>query len=108
MGREYLGGSPLTDLMRAVIFVAGLANLALQTGPDLCSNTHSIAFCDGGDLRANFDSFSYNLVPNAEREIGLAPSTSDGVNITTADTACLNTDINIIITEWLRLDLWWD
>jgi hypothetical protein len=44
---------------------------------------------------------------NAEREVLLAPATADCMNITCADSASFNLNVNVIITKrfWLKLVL---
>lgn len=42
---------------------------------------------------------------NAEREMLLAPTTADGMNITCADSASFNLDVDIIVVKWLWLEL---
>lgn len=44
-------------------------------------------------------------MPNTEREMLLAPSTTDSVQITRTNTTSLDLDINIIIPKRLRLQL---
>jgi hypothetical protein len=42
---------------------------------------------------------------NSQGEGLVTPSTRDGVNITTADTAALDLDLNIVVSERLHIEL---
>jgi hypothetical protein len=44
-------------------------------------------------------------VANGKREVLLAPASADGVDVTAADTAALDLDIDIVVTERLGLEL---
>jgi hypothetical protein len=44
-------------------------------------------------------------VANGKGEVLLAPTAADGVHIAAADTAGLNLDVNVVIPEWLWLEL---
>jgi outer membrane protein W len=48
---------------------------------------------------------SVRTVANGEGEVLLAPSSGDGVDITAADTAALNLDIDVVVAERLGLEL---
>jgi hypothetical protein len=53
-------------------------------------------------LKAYFDALT---VTDSQREVLLAPSTTDGVNVTTADTAALNLDVDVVVAKGLRVEL---
>ena len=44
-------------------------------------------------------------MPYSKRKVLLSPASTDGVYITAADTAALNLDVDIVVTEGLRLEL---
>ena len=79
----------LTNLMRAVILVVRLADLTIETSPDLGSNAYSVANFDCRHLVADFDCFANDLVADAEGEVSLAPASGDGVYIGATDTASI-------------------
>lgn len=68
--------------MGAVVLVVRLAVFALQAGPNLSTDTNAVSNLHRGDLVTDLDSLADDLVSDAERETGLAPSTyrylSDG------------------------------
>ena len=73
--------------MRAIVFIVRLANLAVQTSPDLSTDTHAIAHLDSRYLVSNLDCFSDNLVTDAKRKVGRAPATRYGMYVRAANTA---------------------
>ena len=77
----------LTNLMRAIILVIRLADLAFEARPNLGSNAYTIANFDRRHLVANLDGFADDFVADAKWEIGRAPSTGNGVYIGSANTA---------------------
>lgn len=56
---------------------------------------------DGGNLIANFDCLTDDFVAYAEREIDLAPTTSDSMDIRAADAASLDDNIYVVLLERL-------
>jgi len=67
-----------------------LARLAVATGKvcsNLGTNTNTVADLDVLHLGSDLDGLSNDLVADTERERNLAPSSGDGVNVGTADTA---------------------
>jgi len=42
---------------------------------------------------------------NTQWEMLLSPSSTDCMKITGAHTACFNLDVNVVITEWLGLEI---
>lgn len=92
-------------MVRAVVFIVGFAVLALQAGPDLCTDTDAVSDLDGGHFVADFDGMSDNLVANAKRKTWLAPAPGDGMDVTTADAAGFDPDVDIALAEWLWFEL---
>lgn len=92
--------------MRAVILIVALALFALQTRPDLCSHADSVADFDGLHFVTHFDGMANDLVTDTDWERTVAPSTVNGVDIGTADTAAFDTDIDVVLVELLGLELW--
>lgn len=92
-------------MMRAVILIIRFAVLALQTGPDLCTNTNAVSDFDGCHLVADFDGVSDDLVADAERKACFPPPTGDSMDVATADTTGFNPDVNITLAEWLGFEL---
>ena len=74
----------VNTLLRAVVLVSTgprLADVALQTSPDLSSNSNTVAFLDSSDALSNLNSLADNLVSYTEWLVELSPATSDGMNI---------------------------
>ena len=93
--------------MRAVIFVVRLADLALETCPDLGADTHPVSDLDGRHLGADLDGLADNLVSDAERQMRCSPSAGDGVDITAADATGMNLDVDVVVLKGLWLELSW-
>ena len=91
--------------MRAVVLVVRFADLALQAGPYLRTNTNTVSDLDGGHFVANLDGVSDDLVADAKRKACFAPTTSDGVDVATADTTCFDPDVDITLFKWLWFEL---
>ena len=53
-----------TNHMRTVIFVVGLANLALKTSLNLSADTDTVTDLAGGYLVASLDHLANNLMTN--------------------------------------------
>ena len=98
-------GEKHTDLVRAVVLVIRLADLALQAGPDLCTNTNAVANLDGSDLVADLDGVANDFVAHAKGKACFAPATGDGVDVATADTTGFDSDVDITLAEWLWFEL---
>jgi hypothetical protein len=64
----------------------------------------SVADLAVGDLVANLDDLSNDLVANAKREGSVTPASSDGVKIGSANTASLNGNVDIVLLELLELE----
>lgn len=65
----------------------------------------SVANLDGGDILSDLDCAANNFVTNTQRQRNLSPTTSDGVQIRSANTACVNGDVNVSALERLKLEL---
>ena len=91
--------------MGAVVLVVALALLALQTRPDLSSNTNTIPDLCAGDLVADLDSLANDLMSNTDGQGDFAPSSSDSMNIRATDTTALNLDVNVVGAELLGFEL---
>lgn len=65
----------------------------------------SVANLDGRNILSDFDSTANNFVTNTQRQRNLSPTASDGVQIRSANTACINGDINVSALERLKLEL---
>lgn len=91
--------------MRAVILVLALADIALQAGPHLGTNTNAIAHLNLLHVLADLDGLANNLVTDAERTLEVAPAAGDGVDVRPADAAALDLDVDIVILKRLGLEL---
>ena len=60
---------------------------------------------DGLDVLADLDSAANDFVTDTERERSLTPTASDRVNVRTANTACINGNVNVTVLERLELEL---
>jgi hypothetical protein len=92
--------------MWAVILIVTLALLALETRPNLCSNTDTVPNLDAGHLVADLDSMANDLVSNADGKRNFAPAPGNGVNIRGAHPAALDLDIDVVGAELLGFELW--
>lgn len=91
------------DLVGAVVLLVGLAVVAGKIGANLSTRSHTVADLVLGDLTSDLDDAANDLVSYAERKRNvLAPSTSDGVDVRGADTASINSDIDIVVLELLQ------
>jgi hypothetical protein len=87
----------------AVVLLVRLAVVAGQIGTNLRTNTSAVANLELGDLGADLDDLSNDLVPYAERQRDvLSPATGDGVDVGGADTAGVNGNVNIMLLELLE------
>ena len=97
--------SSLTDLVRAIVLIVRLANLALKASPDLSSDTYPITNLDCRHLVSNLDGFANDLVTDAKRQISCTPAACDCVYIRTTDTACVLTKSDTCQVEVERVNL---
>lgn len=113
--------------MRAVVFIIVFANLALQASPDLCTDANAVSYLAERYLWPSLDDLADDFVSDAERKFLSSPAAGNRVEIacvkrrkstlgecesgrgrrrTSADTASLDDDIDIVVLEglWLELD----
>jgi len=90
------------DHLRAVVLLVTLAVDALSASTDLSTNTDSLALRELLDLVTNSEDSADNLVSYTERKRSVAPTTSDGVNVRSTDSAGINRDIDIVLLERLQ------
>lgn len=91
------------DLVGAVVLLVGLALGAGKIGTDLGTRTDAVSDLVLGDLGSDLDDAANNLVSYTERKGDIiAPSTSDGVDVRSADTAGVNGDVDIVVLELLE------
>ena len=90
------------DHLRAVVLLVALAVDALSAGTDLSTDTDSLTLLELLDLVTDPDDLADDLVSNTKRKRSAAPSTSDGVNIRAANSASIDSDIDIVLLEGLR------
>ena len=91
--------------MRAIILIICFAKFALQTSSNLSADTDAISNLDGGHLVADFNGFTNNLMANTDWKWAVAPTTVDGMDIGTTNTAAFDLDIDITIFEFLGFKL---
>jgi len=93
--------------MWAVVLVVRLADLALQASPDLGTHANTVPNLDRSYFVTDLDRLAHNLVADAEGKCGdLAPTSGDGVDVATTDTAALDFNVNVAVFEFLWFDLW--
>ena len=91
--------------MRAIILIICFAKFALQTSSNLSADTNAISNLDGGHLVADFNGFTNNLMTDTDWKWAVAPTTSDGMNVGTTNTAAFDLDIDITIFKFLGFEL---
>jgi hypothetical protein len=90
----------------AVVLVVALAHLAAHTRLNLCSNTNTLTWLEGLDFRSYTQNLANDFVADAERCCcQVTPSSSDCVNIGSADTAAFVLDVDIVVFEVLGSEL---
>jgi len=97
----WVWGTVCVDHLRAVVLLVTLAVDALSAGTDLSTNTDSLALLELGNLVTDSEDLADNLVSDTERERSVAPSTSNGVNVRSANSAGIDRDIDIVLLEGL-------
>lgn len=95
----------LTDFLGTVVLVVCLARLALETGPDLCANSDTIADLYSRDLVADLDGPANDFMAYTQRHRSVAPTSIDGMDVGPTNTTAFNFDIDIPLLELLRLEL---
>lgn len=91
--------------MWAIVFVVALALRALQTRPDLGTDTSTVADLECRDLGSNFYDLANDLMTDCNGCWRFTPASCDGMYIGTADTTALDLDVDIVVTESLWLEL---
>ncbi len=91
--------------MRAVVLVVTLALRALETSPDLSTYTHTISDFYCFHFGPDFDGMTDDLVADADGQWYLAPAAIDAVDVGATDTAALDLDVDIMVTELLGFEL---
>jgi hypothetical protein len=90
-------------LVGAVVFLVVLALGACKIGTNLSADTRAVTNLDLGDLGADLYDLSDNLVSNAEGKGDLlSPSSADGVDIGSANTASIDGDVDVMLLEFLE------
>lgn len=91
------------DLVRAVVLLVCLTVVASKVGTDLGTRADTVAHFVLGNLGSDLDDTTNNLVSYAKRKRNvLTPSTSDGMDIRSADTAGINSNVNIVVLKLLQ------
>jgi hypothetical protein len=81
-------GAVCVDLVGAVVLLVVLALVAGEVGTNLGTDSGAVANLNAGYLVADLYDFSNDLVSYAKRKWNLlSPSTGDGVNVGSANTA---------------------
>ena len=94
-----------TNHVGAIILIVRLADFTLKAGSDLSTYAHAIADFDSRNLVANTNGLANDLVADAKWQRSISPTSSDGVDIRTANTAGINLDVNVTLFEGLCLVL---
>ena len=92
--------------MGTIVLVAGLANLALKTSLDLSTNADSIPNLAGGHFVAGFDHLANDLMTYTDWQWAVTPAAVDGVDVGAAHATSFDLDVDVVVLEWLRFELW--
>ena len=95
----------LTNFIRTIILLIGLADLTLKARTDLRSHTNAVSDLHGRDLVPNFDRFADDFMTDADRKGTLAPAAVNGVDIRAADAAGFNLYVDVAGFERFRFEL---
>lgn len=93
------------ELLCAVCLVVIVALAAVQAGERLCAHSHAVTNFDSCYLGTNTDGRADNLVADSQGEVVATPTAVNGVNVTAADTAALDLQLNIMFTKRLCVEL---
>jgi hypothetical protein len=91
--------------MRAIILVVRFADGTIKTRPNLSADADAVTDFQGGHLWSDLDRLANDLVADAKGEVGVSPAASDSVNVTAADAAAFDADINIVVAELFGFEL---
>lgn len=89
------------NLVPAISLIVLLTLLTVKTRVYLRPNSHSFPNFDERYFGTNFESFADDLVAYAKREVLGSPAAGDGVDITTANTAGVDLDVDIVVAKRL-------
>lgn len=98
-------GAISIHLVHTVGLIVILALLTLQARVQLSAHTYALPGLDQRHLGPDTESLPNDLVANSQREVLLAPASTDSVHIRATNTASLNLDLDIIILKGLRSNL---
>jgi len=122
-GTIWVWGTICVNGVWAVVLLVSLAVVASQVSADLGTNTDTVSdpvrllvrgvacvvtacLLDGLYVLADLNGATNNLVTDTEWERSLTPTTSDGVDIGSADTTSVNGNVNVAVLERLELELY--
>jgi len=97
-------GAVGVDLVAAIGFVIHFALAAGEAGVGLGTDADALAGFYEGYFGADAEGLAYDFVSYAVREFLFTPATTDGVDVTGADTAGCDLDVDIVVTEGLGLE----
>jgi hypothetical protein len=93
-------------LVRAVILLVVLALGAGEIGTNLSADTRAVTNLDLCDFGADLDNLTNDLVSDAEGKGNLrSPASTDGVDIRSANTACVDGNVDVVLLELLKGNL---
>ena len=95
----------LTNLLRAVVLIAGLAGLALEAGPHLGAHADPVTDFDRGGFGADGNDFANDLVSDTHGQQCLTPAAGDGVDVAPTHAARFHRDLNIAFRKRLGCEL---
>ena len=105
IGLLWVRSTVCIDLVWAVVLIVALTLRTFEAGPDLSSNTNTVADLASRHRIPDFDGFANDLVADTDWQRCLAPTTINCVDIGTANTTALNLDVDIVCAELLRFEL---
>lgn len=85
--------------MLAIRLIVILALPALEARPDLRSDTNSLTNLGERHLGPDLENLADNLVADGERVRAATPIAAYSVQVTGADTAALNFDVDVVIAK---------
>lgn len=93
-----------TDHLGTVILVLRLANVALETAPDLGAHADAVALLHALDLLADADGAADDFMSDAEGALEIAPAARYGEDVAVADAAALDFHVDICFGEGLGVE----
>lgn len=79
------------------MLLVSLANIASQVGPDLSTDTNTVADLDGGDILADVNGLANNLVTDTDGSRAVTPAASDSVDLSRSKSSKRLTTIPYLI-----------